>query len=76
MSIATAVYGASGYAGGELVRLLDAHDGFDLVHLGAHSHAGGVLGDVHPQLQRGDRPLGTNEVVPEIEFAFTPLTCE
>lgn len=73
MSIATAVYGASGYAGGELVRLLDAHDGFDLVHLGAHSHAGGVLGDVHPQLQRGDRPLGTNEVVPEIEFAFLAL---
>ncbi|MGH8957162.1 MAG: N-acetyl-gamma-glutamyl-phosphate reductase, partial [Acidimicrobiia bacterium] len=37
MSIRTAIFGASGYAGGELVRLVDSHDGFDLVHLGAHT---------------------------------------
>jgi N-acetyl-gamma-glutamyl-phosphate reductase len=73
MSIRTAIFGASGYAGGELVRLLDSHDGFDLVHLGAHSHSGGVLADVHPQLQRGNRPLGKNELVQEIEFAFLAL---
>jgi len=58
MTLKTAVLGASGYAGGELVRLLDDHDGFDVVHLGAHSHAGGVLADVHPQLRGGARPLG------------------
>ena len=73
MSIRTAVFGASGYSGGELVRLLDSHEGFDLIHLGAHSHAGGVLADVHPQLQGGDRPLSTNEPVEEIEFAFLAL---
>lgn len=73
MSIRTAVFGASGYSGGELVRLLDSHDGFDLIHLGAHSHAGGVLADVHPQLHGGDRPLSTNEPVQEIEFAFLAL---
>ncbi len=73
MSIRTAVLGASGYAGGELVRLLDSHDGFDVVFLGAHSHAGGVLGDVHPQLEGGDRPLGSNELVKEVEFAFLAL---
>ncbi len=69
----TAIFGASGYAGGELVRLLDSHGGFDLVHLGAHSHAGGVLSDVHPHLEKGDRPLHTNDLVPEIEFAFLAL---
>ncbi|HEY7583732.1 MAG TPA: N-acetyl-gamma-glutamyl-phosphate reductase [Acidimicrobiia bacterium] len=73
MSISTAVFGASGYAGGELIRLLDSHDGFDVVHLGAHSHAGGVLGEVHPQLERGDRPLRSNELVSDIEFAFLAL---
>ncbi len=36
----TAVLGASGYAGGELVRLLDGHDEFQLFHLGAHSREG------------------------------------
>ena len=71
--IRTAIFGASGYAGGELVRLLDSHDGFDLVHLGAHTHAGGVLGDVHPQLGGGERPLGANDPVPDIEFAFLSL---
>ncbi|HJU52211.1 MAG TPA: N-acetyl-gamma-glutamyl-phosphate reductase [Acidimicrobiia bacterium] len=73
MTIRTAIFGASGYAGGELVRILDSHDGFDLVHLGAHSHAGGVLREVHPQLDRGERPLGPNELVTEIDFAFLAL---
>jgi N-acetyl-gamma-glutamyl-phosphate reductase len=73
MSIRTAIFGASGYTGGELVRLLDSHDGFDLVHLGAHSHAGGVLADVHPQLEGGSRPLAGNEPTGEIDFAFLAL---
>ncbi|HUO46381.1 MAG TPA: N-acetyl-gamma-glutamyl-phosphate reductase [Acidimicrobiia bacterium] len=61
MGLPVAVFGASGYGGGELVRLLDGHHGFDLVYLGAHSRAGGVLGDVHPQLEGGDRRLGPND---------------
>lgn len=71
----TAVFGASGYAGGELIRLLDGHTGFDLVYMGAHSHAGGVLGDVHPQLPRGERPLGPIDAdsAGEIEIAFLGL---
>ncbi|MYK55083.1 MAG: N-acetyl-gamma-glutamyl-phosphate reductase, partial [Acidimicrobiia bacterium] len=35
MRLTAAVIGASGYAGGELIRLLDAHPLFDLVWLGA-----------------------------------------
>lgn len=75
MAIQTAVFGASGYAGGELVKIIDAHPDFGLVHLGAHSNAGGVLSDVHPQLQGGDRPLGSNdlEAAGDIDLAFLAL---
>ncbi len=70
-----AVLGASGYAGGELVRLIDDHPGLDLVYLGAHSKQGGVLGDVHPHLAVSDRPLGSNEAddVPEVDLVFLAL---
>lgn len=58
MSISVAVLGASGYAGGELVRLIDAHPAMEIVHLGAHSAAGRPLSTVHPQLGGGSRILG------------------
>lgn len=75
MAMRTALFGASGYAGGELIRLLDGHPGFDLVYLGAHSHAGGILADVHPQLPKGERPLGPNYPVAagEFDLAFLAL---
>lgn len=74
MTLKAAVLGASGYAGGELVRILDQHPGFDLVHLGAHSHEGGVLGDVHPQLRGADRPLGViGAGVGPLDLAFLAL---
>lgn len=75
MGARTAVFGASGYGGGELVRLIDDHEGLDLVYLGAHSHAGGVLGDVHPQLTSRDRPLGQNDpnLAGDIDLAFLAL---
>ncbi|HSL27204.1 MAG TPA: N-acetyl-gamma-glutamyl-phosphate reductase [Acidimicrobiia bacterium] len=75
MGVRTAVFGASGYAGGELIRLIDGHDGLDLVYLAAHSHAGGTLGEVHPQLEGGDRPLGPHDpaAAGEIDLAFLAL---
>jgi N-acetyl-gamma-glutamyl-phosphate reductase len=45
-----AVLGASGYAGGELVRLLAGHDRFEVVYLGGRSTAGKTLADAHPHL--------------------------
>lgn len=57
MSVTAAVVGASGYAGGELIRILDAHPGFDLGPLSAHSRSGESLGDVHPNLSGGERVL-------------------
>lgn len=70
-----AILGASGYAGGELVRIIDDHPGMDLLYLGAHSHQGGVLGEVHPQLRKPDRPLGSNDAgdIPAVDLAFIAL---
>ena len=45
------VIGASGYAGGELLRLLALHPEFEPVVITAHSQAGSRITDVHPQLQ-------------------------
>lgn len=75
MAFKTAVLGASGYAGGELVRLIDGHDQFQLFHLGAHSHEGGRLGDVHPHLDGGQRSLGAIDVaaVAEADLVFLAL---
>ena len=47
----TAVIGASGYAGGELLRLLAVHPHFEVTVVSAHSNAGEQVTSVHPQLQ-------------------------
>jgi N-acetyl-gamma-glutamyl-phosphate reductase len=47
----TAVIGASGYAGGELLRLLATHPNFVVTVVSAHSNAGEQVTSVHPQLQ-------------------------
>ncbi|MEZ5175040.1 MAG: N-acetyl-gamma-glutamyl-phosphate reductase [Acidimicrobiia bacterium] len=75
MSISVAVVGASGYAGGELIRLLDAHPVFSVELLGANSKAGSALGDVHPQLSGGERPLVTfdQERFGEVDAVFFAL---
>jgi N-acetyl-gamma-glutamyl-phosphate reductase len=70
-----AILGASGYAGGELIRLVDGHPALHAVHLGGRSSAGKRLGDVHPQLGSGARQIGTNDVddLPEVDIAFLAL---
>ncbi|MEU7982747.1 N-acetyl-gamma-glutamyl-phosphate reductase [Micromonospora sp. NPDC049081] len=50
MGIRVAVAGASGYAGGELLRLIAGHPEFDLVTATAHRQAGAPVTAVHPQL--------------------------
>jgi N-acetyl-gamma-glutamyl-phosphate reductase len=44
--------GGSGYAGGELLRLLVAHPHFEVAAISAHSNAGEDVTSIHPQLQR------------------------
>lgn len=50
MGISTGVLGASGYAGGELLRLLLDHPAFDLELAAADSLAGTPITDTHPGL--------------------------
>ncbi|MEB4615936.1 N-acetyl-gamma-glutamyl-phosphate reductase [Leucobacter sp. M11] len=51
MTISVAVAGASGYAGGELLRLLEAHPELRVRTVTAHSNAGQRLVDVQPHLR-------------------------
>ena len=44
------VLGASGYTGAELLRLIAAHGGIEVVAVTAARRAGSPLGDVHPHL--------------------------
>ena len=75
MVFQAAVVGASGYAGGEVVRLLDEHPAIEIAYLGAHSQAGSRLSSAHPQLNGGGRPFGPNDAdaVPDVEIAFLGL---
>ena len=73
--ITAAVLGASGYAGGELIRFIDAHPSMDLSFLGAHSKAGQLVGQVHPHLSGGDRVLQPFDVdaVANCDIVFLAL---
>ncbi len=61
MGIQVAVAGASGYAGGELLRLIAGHPEFDLVAATGHSQAGAPVSSVHPQLSGLNLVLGPTE---------------
>ncbi|MEU3777002.1 N-acetyl-gamma-glutamyl-phosphate reductase [Streptomyces sp. NPDC032472] len=50
MVVRVAVAGASGYAGGELLRLLLAHPEVEIGALTGHSNAGQLLGSLQPHL--------------------------
>lgn len=50
MSLTAAVAGASGYAGGEVLRLLAAHPDITVTTVTAASSAGQRLGDIHPHI--------------------------
>jgi len=72
----TAVIGASGYAGGELLRLLATHPHFEVVSITAHSNAGEQVTSVHPQLQSyAGRRFITSELIDfsTIELVFLAL---
>jgi len=64
MSYSVAVAGASGYAGGELLRLLAAHPEFRVTTVTAFQNAGQTLGSVQPHL-RSMAGLVLDETTPE-----------
>ncbi len=64
MSKTVAIAGASGYAGGELLRLLSAHPDFEVRTVTANQNAGVPLAELHPHL-RSYRDLVLGETSPE-----------
>ncbi|MEV4466622.1 N-acetyl-gamma-glutamyl-phosphate reductase [Micromonospora echinofusca] len=75
MGIRVAVAGASGYAGGELIRLVAGHPEFELVAATAHSQAGHRLDVVHPQLAGLDMILGETDAatLADVDLVFLAL---
>lgn len=72
----TAVIGASGYAGGELLRLLATHPVFEVTVVSAHSNAGEQVTAIHPQLQSyAGREFVTADSIDftQIELVFLAL---
>ncbi|MDP3972838.1 MAG: N-acetyl-gamma-glutamyl-phosphate reductase [Candidatus Nanopelagicales bacterium] len=54
MAFSVGVMGASGYTGGELLRLVSGHPDLALVAAGARERVGQVVTQVHPQLDLDD----------------------
>jgi N-acetyl-gamma-glutamyl-phosphate reductase len=52
-----AIFGASGYAGGELIRLVDGHPSLEVAVLAGNTSEGKPLAEVHPHLDGGARRL-------------------
>ena len=76
MGIPVAVAGASGYAGGELLRILAGHPSLNVVTATAHSQAGLPLTEIHPQLvSYSDLTLAdtTAEALGQAELVFLAL---
>ena len=78
-SVRAAVVGASGYTGGELVRLLEDHPGAEVTFLGAKGSAGKTLAEAQPHLA-GSRlagrtigPVDLEAVVEAADLAFLAL---
>lgn len=72
----TAVIGASGYAGGELLRLLSIHPYLQVTQVSAHSNAGELITSVHPHLttHQGEKFQSFDSLnFEEIDVAFIAL---
>jgi N-acetyl-gamma-glutamyl-phosphate reductase len=73
--VRAAVFGASGYLGAELLRLLSAHPGVEVTAAGAGEQAGRSLAEVHPHLAAIDLPLESldESVAGRADVAFLSL---
>jgi N-acetyl-gamma-glutamyl-phosphate reductase len=77
--VRVAVLGASGYAGGEVVRLLQGHPHAEVTFLGARESAGRTLAEVHPHLGSSAAgaltlaPLDPEAIVAAADVVFSAL---
>ncbi|MBF0589965.1 MAG: N-acetyl-gamma-glutamyl-phosphate reductase [Magnetococcales bacterium] len=51
MTVKVGILGASGYTGGELVRILSRHEGVEITHITSQRFAGQTMGAIFPHLQ-------------------------
>jgi N-acetyl-gamma-glutamyl-phosphate reductase len=76
MGYRVAIAGASGYAGGELLRLVAAHPDLELVAVAAHGNTGQLVGAIHPNLRSvATLRLGetTAQALAEADLVFLAL---
>jgi len=77
MTIPVAILGATGYTGAELIRLIEGHPHFEVAHLGAHSQAGKLAGDVLPGCAgavAGMTLAAADAILPDaVQLVFTAL---
>lgn len=74
-TLSAAVIGVDSANGGELVRLLDGHDGIALKFLGTARAAGVTLERAHPHLSDGDRLLYPADInlMPDVDIVFSDV---
>jgi len=79
MGARVAVAGASGYGGGELLRLLAGHPDLDIAAVTAGSSAGRLVADLHPNLAGAPRVAGLTlrrhdpDALSDCDLAFLAL---
>jgi len=73
-SLTATVVGGSGFAGGELLRLLAGHPNVDLVGATSREYAGKSVGSVHPNLRGTDLRFSDPAELDSVDvlFAATP----
>lgn len=74
--IKASIIGATGYAGAELARLLDGHEGVTLVHLASKSYAGKYFGELYPGHPCKDTKLidiDIDTIATQCDVVFTAL---
>jgi [amino group carrier protein]-6-phospho-L-2-aminoadipate/5-phospho-L-glutamate reductase len=72
--IRVSVVGASGYTGGELLRLLLAHPQVDLVQASSRSHLGEYVYQVHPNLRkRSQLKFSDPDKIEPVDLLFLAL---
>jgi N-acetyl-gamma-glutamyl-phosphate/LysW-gamma-L-alpha-aminoadipyl-6-phosphate reductase len=74
VTLAASVVGASGFTGGELLRLLDGHPEFEPVQATSRSKENRTVGHVHPNLRHLDLRFSHPEELASVDvlFAATP----
>jgi N-acetyl-gamma-glutamyl-phosphate/LysW-gamma-L-alpha-aminoadipyl-6-phosphate reductase len=70
-AVSAGVVGASGFAGGELLRILASHPEFELVQATSREYAGKSVGSVHPPLRGTDLRYSQPDDLESVDVLFT-----